>query len=104
MQIWNACLVYFWAWDWSTDVSITDSTNVVNQEQYFDVGGSSSTTNVNSDVDVGIGARRLEWIMNRDGDSDMLASFCQHEESPLLSDNWRFLINSVGQKFEGGSE
>ena len=58
------------------DVSITDSSNSVNQVQYFDVGGSSSTTNVNSDVDVGIGARRLEWIMNRDGDNDVLASFC----------------------------
>ena len=67
------------------DVSITYSTNDVNQEQYFDVGGSSSTTNVNSDVDVGIGARRLEWITDTNRDNDLLASFWQHEHL-LFSD------------------
>ena len=79
------------------DVSIIDISNPINHEHYFDVGGSSRTANVNNDVDVGIGA------MDRNRDNDLLASFCQHEEHHLLLDSWRFLINSVGHKFEGGA-
>ena len=51
----------------------------------FDNGGSSGA--VSGECDVGISARRLEWIPDENMDNNLLQSFCQHEQCLLLSDS-----------------
>ena len=60
----------------------------------FDNRGSFGV--VSGGCDVGIIARRLEWISDENRDSNLLQSFCQHEQRPLLSDSWHYLIKSDG--------